>query len=838
MIKTKQELFTQMSAGAIVITPNNRLSNQLLHDFYLQVKSVILDKPYCLPYQAFLRDLYTKTRHQYPSSMHPVLLSSIQQRHLWRQVLTKHADYPWNEGLLHEIQDAWTRCLLWQIDVDNSAFSDTPQTRQFQQWQKHMLQALMGLNAITEEQLINHILLHQGVFTASTVIWVCFDDYTPQQRTFQQAFDAQGYQQYHYDLTAEFTTTHCYAANDHQDESLQMIDWLKQRVVAGEARIGVVVPDLQAQHHQLQRLLQRHIPQDQFNISLGKPLTDYPLVTHAMAWLGFDKLAVSNHQARLLLHSPYLSGAKSELLVRSQIMQDSKILKEADIPFDILIQEFNPTAPKLTKLLGSLTDYPEQAEPQAWINHFKSRLAKLGFPGEYPLNSSTYQCFQRFIGLFDELLQLSFITPLISVKTALDVLRDAAKSTIFQTRKPTTTIQVLGLLEASGCTFDSVWVSGLTDQCLPKKPSLSAFIPLDLQRDLQMPHALVERELQFAKQLLQRLQQGSLQSVFSYPRLSGDTTNMPSPLLIDLPEFTPSILPSASTSSSLICLQENYLLPLGASETASGGTSLLANQAKCPFRAFATHRLHAKSEPEISTGPDASERGQIIHRILEILWRDLGSQQQLKSLTDDSLDKLIDGAIHNALTPYINNRRLSFSLLVQNVELARLHRLVLACLEWDKQRPAFVVEALEQTYTINLSGIDFRVRIDRLDKLTSNNKWVIDYKTSIPVIKPWNEERPEAPQLLLYTLLDETINALLFIQLKAGRLTCNGLSEEALTIKGMNGLKKNEQWSVNRDHWHQQLTELAHEFRTGFCPPQPNRTSTCDFCEFQNLCRI
>ena len=115
---------------------------------------------------------------------------------------------------------------------------------------------------------------------------------------------------------------------------------------------------------------------------------------------------------------------------------------------------------------------------------------------------------------------------------------------------------------------------------------------------------------------------------------------------------------------------------------------------------------------------------------------------------------------------------------------------------------------------------------------------MIDYKSSIPLVKPWNDERPEAPQLLLYALLDEQINALLFLQLKAGRLTCNGFSEEVLPIKGVNGLKKNERWVDYQQTWHEQLSGLASEFKSGVCPPLPARASTCEQCDFQNVCRI
>jgi ATP-dependent helicase/nuclease subunit B len=313
---------------------------------------------------------------------------------------------------------------------------------------------------------------------------------------------------------------------------------------------------------------------------------------------------------------------------------------------------------------------------------------------------------------------------------------------------------------------------------------------------------------------------------------------MPSPLIVNLSEFTGIKLQSTLTTTLLVRREDDYSLPLRAFETVAGGTSLLANQAKCPFRAFTAHRLHATSEPKLSTGPDAGERGQILHRIMELLWQQIGSQKALNILSPAELSELIEAAIHSALVPYIHNRQLSFSSLVQDVEICRLRRLITTCLDWDKQRPAFVIESLEKTYTINLAGIDFRVRIDRMDKLASDKKWVIDYKTSLPVVKPWNEDRPEAPQLLLYALLDQSINALLFIQLKAGRLTCNGLSEDALPIKGVSGLKKNERWSDHQQQWHQQLTDIAQEFGAGYCPPSPSRASTCEQCDFQNLCRI
>lgn len=845
MIKTKRDLFTQLHQGATIITPNNRLSNQLLHDFHRAQSVVVTDKPHCLPYQALLRLLFNKVQHHDPHTQHPFLLNSLQLRYVLKDILSAQESYPCNDGLLNEVQEALARCQLWEIETNDPSFLQTPQTRQFQQWQQQLEKTLERFQAITEEQLAPYILKFPALLNLKTVIWLCFDDYTPQQRTLQNAFEANGCRQFFYDLPPTVTPTFQYAARDIQNERLQMISWVKDRLAAGDTRIGIVVPELQAQHASLQRLLQRHLSNDQFSISLGKPLANFPLVAHALTWLSLNNHTLCHHHARLLLHSPYLYGSKTELTARTHALQNNALLQETDIPFKRFIDDLNTSTPKLTQVLKGLCDYPTQDTPENWSHHFKNRLIAFGFPGEYSLNSASYQCFQRLMGLFDELFQLTLIKPYMSRQEAIEALQDLANTTIFQTKKAITPIQLSGLLEASGCEFDSVWVSGLTDLCLPQKIQPSAFIPQELQRDRLMPRAVVARELQFARQLLQRLQDGSQQCVFSYPKLTLDTPNMPSSLIVDLQELPISEINTLSRPSDtgnpapfLQCFEDSYLLPLNPQETASGGTSLLANQAKCPFRAFAAHRLHLKPELKISTGPDASERGQVIHRIMELLWKDIQSQQQLNLLSSQDLNERIEQAIYSALIPIIQNRPLSFPPLVQTIELSRLKRLVNACLDWEKQRPAFSISALEQTFSIQLADFELRVRIDRLDTLESGDKWVIDYKTSLPTSKPWNEERPEAPQLLLYALLDDTINALLFIQLKAGRLTCSGLSETDFPIRGMSTLKKNETWSDYQILWRKQLTDLATEFQNGFCPPKPSRVSTCVSCEFQNLCRI
>jgi ATP-dependent helicase/nuclease subunit B len=834
-IQNKERIFHFMQTGASIITPNNRLSLQWLDELLRAQQTPVQNKPHCLPYPAFLLDLYKRARHLYAQQVHPMVLNPLQERYAWQSLLNQ-SQWPVSEGLLDEVQEAWQHCQDWQVSFDDLHFAKTPQTRQFQQWCQQFQQLLKEKNALSQAQLVRHILNYPDLFTPSMrFVWVCFDRFSPMQEALQAQIAAAGCEQYHYDLAPHACKSQYYAACDVHDEYGQMIQWLKTKLQQGKKRIAVVIPDLHQQSAALQRLLQQHLASEQFNLSLGHRLNEHPLVAHALIFLQLTK-TLSNHHARLLLHSPYLQGSKTEALNRAEAAEQLKLLQEENSPLQKFIQALKTTCPLLAEALSQQQDDPQEASATDWVQHFKERLLALGFPGEYPLNSESYQYCQCFFGLFDELLSLSLLSPRLSRAEALQALQDLTHNTIFQIQKPKTPIQFLGLLEASGAHYDALWICGLTDQCLPEKTRLSAFIPQEIQRAQQMPHTEASRELAFAKQLLRRLQDGSDEAIFSYPRLKQDSPQLPSPLLHDFTAFSPPASIKTHQASECVTFQDIERLELKAGERLKGGTQLLAKQAQCPFRAFAAYRLHAHEPLKISHGLNASERGQAMHRLMELIWKKLGQQQQLLALTQESLAELVNNAIEQTLMPWLAENRISFSGLVQDLERDRLQRLVGANLEWEKQRPAFEILALEQEFSLQINQLDFRVRIDRLDKV-GPNKWVIDYKSRLPSTKPWNDERPDAPQLLLYALLDQEINTLIFIELNAGKLFVSGLSEQKLELSGITPLKKDETWPLKQQHWQDQLNLLAQELQDGYCQPKPHRESLCQTCDYANLCR-
>ncbi len=107
----------------------------------------------------------------------------------------------------------------------------------------------------------------------------------------------------------------------------------------------------------------------------------------------------------------------------------------------------------------------------------------------------------------------------------------------------------------------------------------------------------------------------------------------------------------------------------------------------------------------------------------------------------------------------------------------------------------------------------------------------------MPDRKPWDEDRPLEPQLLLYALLDDTISCILYLEFKNGHVEASGISATLQDIPGVNQIK-DDSWQDCKAKWHKQLSALAAEFIQGECMPNPAKSSICQTCDLQNLCRI
>src|SRR5690606_10089389 len=97
----------------------------------------------------------------------------------------------------------------------------------------------------------------------------------------------------------------------------------------------------------------------------------------------------------------------------------------------------------------------------------------------------------------------------------------------------------LGLFEATGMSFDALWIAGLDDQALPAAPHPNPFLPLSLQREHGMPQSSARREQEFARQLFDGLLCSAPDVICSFAERDGDAERRASPLVESLPPAEP-----------------------------------------------------------------------------------------------------------------------------------------------------------------------------------------------------------------------------------------------------------------------------------------------------------
>ena len=227
-------------------------------------------------------------------------------------------------------------------------------------------------------------------------------------------------------------------------------------------------------------------------------------------------------------------------------------------------------------------------------------LRDAGWPGERSISSHEQQAIRAWKDALSSLASLDLIQPSLDYRASLDWLRDITAHTLFQPEDEGAPIQVMGLFESSGLSFDHLWVMGLHEEALPQPARPHPFLPLGLQRAHKLPRSSAERELEVATMVMRRLEISAREIVWSYPRFEGDTPLAPSPLLKRASMWTPPIAENIRAAASLETFADPCAPPVLPESMQSGGTRLLLDMAACPFRAWAFRRAGARAleEPE------------------------------------------------------------------------------------------------------------------------------------------------------------------------------------------------------------------------------------------------
>ncbi|MCO6426516.1 PD-(D/E)XK nuclease family protein [Nitrosomonas communis] len=874
-------ILAKLSQGITVITGNQRLAQAFRQRFdqtAINKGASVWLSPDILPWHGWLQRQWEDALLSGKMSECKQLLSPRQERVLWQEVITSDLSFQPMSKTALQVQEAWQLLQGWCLPQHEAVFQYNDDSRLFWQWQRlfqdRCQQQGWQSAACLPDQLRHSF--EQGALPApAELVLTGFDELIPQQLALLETLAQSGCDVQWLQLRPKDSQVSQLACTDHHQEANLMARWVRQQLADNPAaQIGIVVPELSAHReiiiHALDQILMPQVfhPGGQqqecpYNVSLGKPLSTFPLIAAALKLLELFKATISLQDMSRFLLTPFIAGWEQEASARALLDVQLRETGEASVSMSTVHYYAAQTnrsyacavlAKKLTMLKAWLPACPRKDYPGQWVQHFVQLLKTIGWLEDYRLSSEEYQTVEAWHALLAELATLDWVMGEISLSAALSQLWQMARERIFQPQTGIAPVQVLGPLEAHGIQFDCLWMMGLHDGVWPGSFQPNPFIPLPLQRSNTLPHSSEQRELAVTRMLTQRIVTSAAQVIVSYPQRNGDEELRVSPLIKDYPSLQASALAAGKFilwrdsvhDSARLSAWPHDPAPALAQSTISGGSRIFKLQAACPFRAFAELRLGARPLGQLQIGLNAMTRGNLLHRIMEQVWDQLGSYEQLMALPHDQLNLLVLAQVNAAINEIAPRYPQTFTRRFRTMEADRLHRLVLAWLELEKNRPSFQVIEKERKYEVTVGALSIQLKIDRIDALIDGRRLIIDYKTGQAKASQWFGDRPDEPQLPLYSLIfPDDLAGMAFAQLRAGQIAFSGITVEEEILPGVKSYQMLAQsreigdWPQLLAHWRMTLTKLGDSFRRGEAAVDPRRNpAACLYCTLQPLCRI
>ncbi len=891
------DLVARLADGApgelAAVTPNNRLAQCLAAAVaarHLAAGRHSWPAPDVLTLGAWLERVHEDARFDDSGEPVPALLGPDAERLGWEDAISRDPGRPVLVGgaaLAREAHAAWGLAHEWGIEGALGAWEGSADAQAFAGWALAWREesARRGwTDAARLPALLPALLARPGVRRPATLVAYAFDLPTPAQRRLFDACRAAGIAVAHAGPPRHEGRAVVVAADSPKRELELAARWARARLESAPAgrlpRVGVVVPDLAQRRELVARVFSRVFePMGRaagapvHDLSLGRALADYPLADFALGVVAIAAGPVPFERASRLLRSPFLGGAEGEAGPRARL--DATLRRAAPPTLDLaaLLAAVRTAtgegpgrrAPRCPALearlaeLAALAPPPRLAPPSAWAGHFARQLAAAGFPGARPLDSAEHQVHAKWLEALGRLGALGAVVATVTGEAARRHLRQLCTETVFQPESGEAPVQVLGLLESVGLDFDALWVAGLTDDAWPQSPRPNPFVPVALQRRAGVPQASAEASLELDARITQGWARAAPEVVFSHALADSERALAASPMLAPFEavgEADLALPPAGGLREALFAAGRepgaweglrDRNAPALEGESARGGTAVLADQAACPFRAFARHRLGAESLEKVEPGLDASDRGQLLHRVMARLWRELGSQAALLDADPDRLVALAGEAARVAVARLREERPGRLDGRFAQLERERLAAAALAWLAIDRDRPPFTVAMREEAIVLQTGGLELRGRIDRLDRLEAGGVAVIDYKTGTPRVAGWLGGRPDDPQLPLYALAaGDDVAAVAFACLRKGRMGFDGLAREAGLLPGVGPVDKHPgagkhhaSWAQLLAAWREATRALAQAFVAGEAAVDPKQPfATCRHCDLAALCRV
>ncbi|MEO8302617.1 MAG: PD-(D/E)XK nuclease family protein [Betaproteobacteria bacterium] len=873
-----------LASGTTIVTPNKRLARRLAainDDAQRASGRAVWPAPMVVPWASWLERLWLDVLASDANVAVPRRFTAVQGAYAWKEIVASGGRRLIDEnGTAVLAADAWSLVHAWGTGVPSwrgwAGGDDDCAT--FAGWADDYLHLLAGAGAMDTAQLPDWLACQSAAvatWRSGSVMLAGFVEMSAQQERLVAAL-----------ATAGMTIAHCTTVRDRagqtsrvagtspRDELSRALHWAREHALADPgAAIGIAIEDFASRRDEVRALAEdilcpelqwpgREGADRPYNLSLGIAASEVPIIATALDLIGLAHGSLPMPRAAALMRSPFLAASPGDGLRRAAL--ESTWLREGrrDISIDEVVAALTGVDRAFADRWRKARDEqrrPSNATPREWTEFWRAWLAAAGWPGDRALSSAEWQARGAWDDLLAQFAALGAVAKRIPARDSVATLAAAARDHVFQPESARTSIEIMGVLEATGLPLDALWIAGLAAEVWPPAPRPNPLLPISWQRDRKVPRSSAARELAYSRVLTAQWTHGASEVVLSYASRVDDHARSMSPLVPAAPwRSGPSLLPATTAQAqfasapALERISDDCMPSLPPGSTASGGASLIETQSDCPFRASARFRLKVDAWPEPAAGLSAMERGILVHAAFAAFWRTVGDHAALVKLAPDALGARVDAAALAAMGELPAARWRRIAAAVRSGEAARVASIVLAWIDgFERSRPPFSIEAIEASRSLALGGLEFELRLDRIDALADGGTAIVDYKTGLAKAPArWFDPRPQGPQIGLYVLAqqafapDRPVRAAAYAQLKPGEFRIQGIAADAKAwpqLVAPSAIRDPDlpDWSAIVAQWSRSLGAIATEVREGHASVTPRDIrKTCRYCGLQPFCRI
>ena len=619
--------------------------------------------------------------------------------------------------------------------------------------------------------------------------------------------------------------------DDDTTELLAAGAWARQQLERDpDAAVAIVVPGLATAADRLAATLgdalapawQLDPDHVDWHVSFGRPLLEFPLLAAWWRPLAARGEPMSFADLSALLRDPLLlpEPALAEFAVIERQLRDrpERHWRVADLlGFAAAGSTGRQVLDELVAVEAQLRDAPTSASPRDWASRFATLTERIKQLNPLPLTSVQFQLNDAWRDSLNALASLDGVAASMSQASALAAWRRLLRGTLFQTQDTGARVDVLGALEAVGHRYDAIWVTRLDDDHWPPLARANPYINRRLQIERGMPGVDRSRDLAFTDALLAHLLSTAEIGVISAPLRINEVDVRLAPVVRrrwpdtqEVPMTVRSRYGPRYATDAIAHVDE--AVPIAPDEAVTGGVGVLQATLSSPFRALVGYRLGGMPLPAAVSGFGALNRGQLVHRVAELVYLPVRDGQRMADATD---------VVASVMQRYRGHGdRVLHRLL--DMEERRCTELIEDLVRFDAQRPAFRIGDLERPIELRLGGLTLNLRIDRLDYV-GDYAVLVDYKTgSVPVTGMSTDTHlPHELQLAAYALArrqlrpHEQPGVLATVRLHTRGVQANGIAFTPDLVPLTKQIQPTESAVAVIDRWAATLADLAAQFERG-----------------------